>query len=65
MAKILVILACEECDHCIPFKSPPPEGYCIDLEKEIVDIGKFHADCKLDDAKLEDEPCPHCTVKEE
>ncbi len=54
MPKIFILLACEECEACVTKGYAYPEGYCTDLEKGIVDIGKFHADCKLDDAELDD-----------
>ena len=64
MAKIIVIFACEECDLCVTEGYLPSQGYCIDLEARIPDIGKFHADCKLGDAK-DKYGCPRCTKIEE
>ena len=51
MAKLSVLFACEECKLCETRGYAYPEGFCVDLEKEIADIGKFHEDCELDDAK--------------
>ncbi len=56
MPKIFILLACEECDHCV-VQFPPDGGYCADVEKRIPDIGEIAEFCELDDANKC--PCPH------
>jgi len=47
MPKTFILMACEECNLCIPYSDRT--GYCVDTEKRIPDIGKIAEFCELDD----------------
>ena len=55
MPKIFILLACEECHHCL--KKTVTLGFgkkmdwCIEYEREIPDIGEIAEFCELDDAE--------------
>ena len=54
IAKIFYIMACEECDHCkstwgLLFRNE--QGWCVQSEKYIPDIGKIAEFCELEDAE--------------
>ena len=58
MPKIFILLACEECYHCVfgYLKNNHTSGlsyYCIETEKKIPDIGEIAEFCELKDVKEE------------
>ncbi len=58
MPKIFILLACEECPHCVRVVPNEEESclyyFCADVEKRIPDIGKIAEFCELDDAEVKD-----------
>ncbi len=60
MPKIWILLACEECGHCIK-KLRTLElvhdrriDWCVQSEKRIPDIGEIAEFCELDDAEVKE-----------